>query len=82
MMHFAHIYQYGFDLGIKLMAGLLSIGIFLPIALNQNTYCEEDEDCPNILRCCIYDSSHYCCMPNNYVNYRPSYLYLTVRNEN
>lgn len=80
-MHVAYFYQYGVDLCIKVMTGIISVGILLPMAFNQNTYCEEDEDCPLIMRCCIYELSHYCCTPNNYVNYRPSYLYLLVKKD-
>ena len=75
-MHVAYLYHYGFDLCIKVMTGIISVGILLPMTFNQNTYCEEDEDCPLILRCCIYElfvTFHDLLLRTCYSYYLPHY---------
>ena len=82
MLYISPFYFQVYDGIAKVVAGLITVCAIIPIVMYEIENCEEDEDCPFIMRCCVYGTTHYCCRPNNYVNFPPSYLYLPVYKDN
>ena len=50
----------------------------IPFIFRNRDNCEDDEDCPFIMKCCIIGLEKYCCSPNNYIKLEPAYNYATV----
>ena len=44
-----------------------TLGYFLPRYFKQEKSCREDDDCPDIMRCCEVGIKKYCCSPDNYI---------------
>ncbi len=44
-----------------------ALGYLIPKILKKGEYCEKDDDCPLIMRCCEVGKYNYCCTPNNFV---------------
>lgn len=66
-----------YEYSAKLIPFIGIIGA-LPFIFRNRDNCEDDEDCPFIMKCCIIGLDKYCCSPNNYVKLEPAYNYATV----
>ncbi len=42
-------------------------GYFLSNYWKKEKICNNDDDCPDIMRCCEIGIKKFCCSPNNYV---------------
>ena len=59
---------------------LITVGM-LPFIFRNREPCYDDDDCPFIMKCCILGIEQYCCTPNNYIKYKPIYLYENGKNK-
>ena len=46
----------------------------LPIIFRNNEPCQNDDDCPYIMRCCQIGDNKFCCTPNNYNKLEYAYI--------
>ena len=53
----------------------------IPFIFRNRDKCENDEDCPFIMKCCIIGFEKYCCSPNNYIKLEHAYNYITAPNK-
>ena len=49
------------------LVSISALGYILPKYFKQEKICKEDDDCPDIMRCCEVGIKKFCCSPNNYV---------------
>tara|TARA_B100001287_G_scaffold276446_1_gene287290 strand:- start:5648 stop:6001 length:354 start_codon:yes stop_codon:yes gene_type:complete len=57
----------------NMLTSITTIGYFLPKLLKHNEKCENDDDCPFIMRCCEIGLNKFCCSPNNYIKLELAY---------
>jgi len=50
-----------------LLIGCSAAGYFLSNYWKKEKICNNDDDCPDIMRCCEIGMRKYCCSPNNFV---------------
>ena len=53
----------------------------IPYVFRNHDNCENDDDCPLIMKCCIIGIEKYCCSPNNYIQLHNAYNYITIPNK-
>tara|TARA_B100000424_G_scaffold271494_1_gene274468 strand:- start:764 stop:1060 length:297 start_codon:yes stop_codon:yes gene_type:complete len=58
------------------------IVLLLPNIYRNNDLCEQDKDCPHIMKCCQIGIKKFCCSPNNYIKIVPFYFKKTIENNN
>ena len=51
----------------------------LPIIFKNNEPCQNDVDCPYIMRCCQIGEEKFCCSPNNYIKLEYAYAKEIIR---
>lgn len=58
-----------------------SVTIFsmLPMIFRNNEICENEEDCPYIMRCCQIGEEKFCCTPNNYIKLEYAYVKKVIK---
>lgn len=53
----------------------------IPFLFRNRDDCQNDDDCPFIMKCCIIGIEKYCCSPNNYIKLDPVYNYIIIPNK-
>lgn len=46
----------------------------LPIIFRNNQPCQNEDDCPYIMKCCQIGDNKFCCTPNNYIKLEYAYV--------
>ena len=55
--------------------------IMIPYIYRNGEYCNNDNDCPHIMRCCQIGLDKYCCTPNNYIKFKYAYIKNYIKND-
>ena len=60
---------------VKNIANFMSyIVLILPNIYRNGDLCQEDDDCPHVMKCCQLGVKQFCCSPDNYIKIVPFYF--------
>lgn len=57
------------------------VGYLLPQMRKNKQFCNVDDDCPLIMRCCKVGSKNYCCSPNAYIKLDLAYTHKIIEDD-
>ena len=65
----------------QILLSSAAVSYLIPKILKKGEYCEKDDDCPLIMRCCEVGKYNFCCTPNNFIKQNYAFAHETIDNK-